>query len=83
VELARDPLPRDGRDRAARRTRFAVLVFLYPAQLTGRGPDRVQEKLVALAQRYGWIAVDPLPPFRAAARGPNGPIPRLVASHRN
>jgi hypothetical protein len=46
--------------------RFAVLAFPYPAQLTGRGPDPVQERVLALARRHGWTAIDPLPAFRAA-----------------
>jgi lysophospholipase L1-like esterase len=47
--------------------RFAVLAFPYPAQLQGRGPDPVQERVLAIARRNGWTAVDPLPAFRAAA----------------
>jgi hypothetical protein len=47
--------------------RFVVLAFPYPAQLAGRGPDPVQERLLALARRHGWTVVDPLPAFRAAA----------------
>jgi len=46
--------------------RFAVLAFPYPAQLEGRGLDPVQERLLSLARRHGWTAVDPLPAFRAA-----------------
>ncbi len=46
--------------------RFAVLVFPYPAQLVGREPHPVQERVLALARRHGWTAVDPLPAFRAA-----------------
>jgi hypothetical protein len=46
--------------------RFAVLAFPYPAQLKSRGPDPVQARLLALARRHGWIAIDPLPAFRAA-----------------
>ena len=46
--------------------RFAVLGFPYPAQLAGRGQDPVQERLLALARRHGWTAIDPLPAFRAA-----------------
>jgi hypothetical protein len=45
---------------------FAVLAFPYPAQLAGDGPDPVQERLLALAGRHGWTAIDPLPAFRAA-----------------
>ncbi len=46
--------------------RFGVLAFPYPAQLSGRGQDPVQARLLALARRHGWTAVDPLPAFRAA-----------------
>ncbi len=46
--------------------RFAVLLFPYPAQVTGRGPDPMQERLLALAGRHGWTTIDPLPAFRAA-----------------
>jgi hypothetical protein len=46
---------------------FAVLAFPYPAQLNGRGPDPVQDRMLALARRHGWTAIDPLPAFRAAA----------------
>jgi hypothetical protein len=47
-------------------SRFAVLAFPYPAQLTGHTPDPVQERVLALARRNGWTGVDPLPAFRAA-----------------
>jgi hypothetical protein len=47
--------------------RFAVLAFPYPGQLNGRGPDPVQDRVLALARRYGWTAIDPLPAFRTAA----------------
>ena len=46
--------------------RFAVLAFPYRAQLDGEGPHPVQERLLDLARRHGWTAIDPLPAFRAA-----------------
>jgi len=48
---------------------FAVLAFPYRAQLEGRGPHPVEERLLALARRNGWTVVDPLPAFRAARAG--------------
>jgi lysophospholipase L1-like esterase len=45
---------------------FAVLAFPYPAQLAERGPDPVQEQLLALGRRHGWTVIDPLPAFRTA-----------------
>jgi hypothetical protein len=46
--------------------RFALLAFPYPGQLKERGPDPVQDRLLALARRHGWTVIDPLPAFRAA-----------------
>ena len=48
---------------------FAVLAFPYRAQLDGQGPHPVEEHLRALAEKNGWLLVDPLPAFRAASRG--------------
>jgi lysophospholipase L1-like esterase len=46
--------------------RFAVLAFPYRAQLAGREPHPVQRRVLELAARHGWDAVDPLDDFRRA-----------------
>ena len=52
--------------------RFAVLVFPYRAQLEGRAPAGVEERLAALGAESGWVTVDLLPAFRAASS--SGPL---------
>jgi lysophospholipase L1-like esterase len=52
---------------AAGPARFAVLVFPHQAQLRGRGSDAVQGRVLAVARRHGWTAIDPLPAFRRAS----------------
>jgi lysophospholipase L1-like esterase len=47
---------------------FVVVVFPYAAQVDGRQPHRVQERLATLARDAGWPAVDLLPVLRDAAR---------------
>jgi lysophospholipase L1-like esterase len=49
--------------------RFAIAVFPYAAQVDGRAPARVQERLAGLGREAGWTTIDLLPAFRAAARG--------------
>jgi lysophospholipase L1-like esterase len=48
--------------------RFAVVVFPYAAQVDGRAPHRVQERLATLAHDAGWPTVDLLPVLRDASR---------------
>ena len=48
--------------------RFAVLAFPYRGQVKRSGSDPVQARLLALVARRGWIVLDPLRAFRAAAR---------------
>jgi hypothetical protein len=50
--------------------RFLVLAFPYPAQLQGREPHPVQERVLELARRHGWTVIDPLPAFRRARGTP-------------
>ncbi len=49
--------------------RFALLVFPFRAQLDDRASDRLQEQLVTLGERGGWVTIDLLPAF-LQARGP-------------
>ncbi|HUE29786.1 MAG TPA: SGNH/GDSL hydrolase family protein [Verrucomicrobiae bacterium] len=51
----------------ARGARFAVVVFPYATQLDGRAPARLNERLVDLGREAGWVTIDLLPAFRAAA----------------
>jgi lysophospholipase L1-like esterase len=53
---------------------FVVLAFPYEAQLHGRRPSPVQERLVAIGERHGWPTVDPLPAFRRAAASTHEPL---------
>jgi hypothetical protein len=43
---------------------FAVLAFPFPAQLEETGDDPVQQQLIDLGRRGGWLTIDPLTSFR-------------------
>jgi lysophospholipase L1-like esterase len=47
---------------------FAVLAFPYRGQLRGNAPHPVQQRLLELADRNGWVLVDPLAEFRESSR---------------
>lgn len=47
---------------------FVLLAFPYPGQLGDAAAHPVQERLVELGRRGGFLTVDPLPAFRAATR---------------
>jgi hypothetical protein len=49
---------------AAAGARFAVLAFPHPPQLGGDGEDPVQQRLLEMGARRGWVTIDPLPAFR-------------------
>lgn len=49
---------------------FGILAFPYRSQLGGRGEHSVNRHLRELAERQGWLFIDPLPAYRnARARG--------------
>ncbi len=45
--------------------RFAVLAFPFPSQLEGRGEHPVQQRLLELGKRGGWLTIDPLAAFQS------------------
>lgn len=50
--------------------KFGILAFPYRSQLGGRGEHPVNRHLRELAERNGWLFIDPLPAYRVArARG--------------
>lgn len=58
----------------ARGARLVVVIFPFQSQEQDDAPAPLQESLRALGDRSGWVTVDLLPAFRAAARRGEGPL---------
>jgi hypothetical protein len=57
---------------------FVLVLFPYETQLAAGTPDDLQRRLLDLAQLRGWIMVDLLPAFRAAAARSSEPLFRDI-----